>query len=37
LVWFGLLIAVAGELSALSLIALSMEFSIPITRFGEPL
>jgi hypothetical protein len=34
LVWFGLLIAIAGELSALSLIALPMTFAIPITRFG---
>jgi hypothetical protein len=34
LVWFGLLIAVAGELSTLSLIALPMTFAIPITRFG---
>jgi hypothetical protein len=34
LVWFGLLIAVAGELSTFSLIALPMTFMIPITRFG---
>jgi hypothetical protein len=34
LVWFGLLIAVAGELATLSLIALPMTFTIPITRFG---
>ena len=34
LVWFGLLIAVAGELSTLSLIALPMTLAIPITRFG---
>lgn len=34
LVWFGLLIAVAGELSTFSLIILPMEFAIPITRFG---
>lgn len=34
LIWFGLLIAVAGELSTLSLIASPMEFSLPITRFG---
>lgn len=34
LVWFGLVIAVAGELSTLSLVALPMTFAIPITRFG---
>ena len=34
LVLFGLVIAVAGELSTLSLIALPMTFAIPITRFG---
>lgn len=34
LVWFGLLVAVAGELSTLSLIALPMTFAIPVTRFG---
>jgi hypothetical protein len=34
LVWFGLLIAVAGELATLSLIALPMTLAIPVTRFG---
>ena len=34
LVWFGLLIAIAGELSTFSLIALPMGVAIPITRFG---
>ena len=34
LIWFGLLIAAAGELSTLSLIALPMTLAIPITRFG---
>ncbi len=34
LVWFGLLIAAAGELSTLSLVALPMTLAIPITRFG---
>ena len=34
LVWWGLCIAVVGELSTFSLIALPMTFAIPITRFG---
>jgi hypothetical protein len=34
LIWFGLLIAMTGELSTLSLVALPMTFAIPITRFG---
>lgn len=34
LVWFGLLIAVAGELSWFSLVAYPMNFTLPITRFG---
>lgn len=34
LVWFGLFIAVAGELSTLSLVALPMTLAIPTTRFG---
>jgi hypothetical protein len=34
LVWCGLLIAAAGELSTLSLITLPMTFAVPITRFG---
>lgn len=34
LVWFGLLVAAAGELSTLSLIALPATVAIPITRFG---
>jgi hypothetical protein len=33
-VWLGMLIAVAGELSTLSLIFLPATFAIPITRFG---
>jgi len=33
-VWFGLLIAVAGELSTFSLIVYPATFAIPITRFG---
>jgi len=34
LIWFGLFIALAGELSSLSLIAIPATFAIPITRFG---
>lgn len=34
LVWFGLVIAAAGELSTLSLIAYPATLAIPITRFG---
>ena len=34
LIGFGLLIAITGELSTLSLIAVPMTFAIPITRFG---
>jgi hypothetical protein len=34
LVWFGLLIAAAGELSSISLVAYPMAFMLPITRFG---
>ncbi|HZY62180.1 MAG TPA: hypothetical protein VFE38_06595 [Edaphobacter sp.] len=34
LVWFGMLIAVAGELSTLGLIWLPMTVAIPVTRFG---
>jgi hypothetical protein len=34
LVWFGLVVAVAGELSTFSLISLPMTFAIPVTRFG---
>ncbi|HEX3435656.1 MAG TPA: hypothetical protein VHT24_02735 [Pseudacidobacterium sp.] len=34
LVWFGLLIAVAGELSSISLVAYPMNFMLPVTRFG---
>ena len=34
LAWFGLLIAAAGELATLSLVALPMTLAIPITRFG---
>ena len=34
LIWFGLVIAFAGELSTLSLIAYPATFLIPITRFG---
>ncbi|HEX4810394.1 MAG TPA: hypothetical protein VH325_15765 [Bryobacteraceae bacterium] len=34
LVWFGLLIAAAGELSSISLVAYPMAFALPITRFG---
>jgi hypothetical protein len=33
-VWLGMLIALAGELSTLSLIFLPATFAIPITRFG---
>lgn len=34
LVWFGLLVALAGELSSLSLVAYPMSFALPLTRFG---
>lgn len=34
LVWFGLLIALTGELSSISLVAYPMAFALPITRFG---
>jgi hypothetical protein len=34
LVWFGLLIALAGELSSISLVAYPMAFALPVTRFG---
>ena len=34
LVWFGLLVALAGELSTLGLITYPATFAIPITRFG---
>jgi hypothetical protein len=34
LIWFGLLIALAGELSSLSLVAYPMAFALPLTRFG---
>ncbi len=34
LVWFGLLIALAGELSSISLVAYPMTFALPVTRFG---
>jgi hypothetical protein len=33
-IWFGLLIALAGELSSLSLVAYPMAFTLPLTRFG---
>ncbi len=34
LVWFGLVIAAAGELSAFSLLAMPMTVTIPMVRFG---
>jgi hypothetical protein len=34
LMWFGMVVAVAGVLSTFSLIASPMEYAIPITRFG---
>jgi hypothetical protein len=34
LVWFGLLIAAAGELSSISLVAYPVAFALPVTRFG---
>ncbi len=34
LVWFGLMIAAAGELSSISLVAYPASFALPITRFG---
>jgi len=34
LVGLGLLIAVAGELSSISLVAYPMAFALPVTRFG---
>jgi hypothetical protein len=34
LVWFGLLIALAGELSSIGLVAYPMAFALPLTRFG---
>ncbi|HZQ56272.1 MAG TPA: hypothetical protein VFB14_29050 [Bryobacteraceae bacterium] len=34
LIWFGLLIALAGELSSISLVAYPMTFTLPLTRFG---
>jgi hypothetical protein len=33
-IWFGLLIALAGELSSISLVAYPMAFALPLTRFG---
>jgi hypothetical protein len=34
LIWFGLLIALAGELSSISLVAYPITFTLPLTRFG---
>jgi hypothetical protein len=34
LVWFGILVAAAGELSTLSLVSYAANFAIPIARFG---
>jgi hypothetical protein len=34
LIWFGLVIALAGELSSFSLVAYPMAFALPVTRFG---
>jgi hypothetical protein len=34
LIWFGLLIALAGELSPISLVTYPMVFTLPLTRFG---
>jgi hypothetical protein len=33
-IWFGILIALAGEVSSLSLVAYPMTFALPLTRFG---
>jgi|SRR5690242_6796950 len=33
-VWLGMVVAVAGELSTLTLVATPMTFAIPVTRFG---
>ncbi len=34
LIWFGLLVALAGELSSISLVAYPMAFALSVTRFG---
>jgi hypothetical protein len=34
LVWFGIFVAAAGELSTLSLVSYAANFAIPIARFG---
>ena len=34
IIWFGLVIALAGELSSISLVAYPMAFTMPLTRFG---
>jgi hypothetical protein len=34
LIWFGLLIALAGELSSISLVAYPITFTLPLTRLG---
>ena len=33
-IWFGLVIALAGEVSSISLVAYPMAFTLPLTRFG---